>query len=169
MLKAQQTQRIYAMGARLGILESGNKNDNLHTLVYQLTQKESIKSLTEDEYRTVVKNLAERLKLQNMDAPIPHPYKAKKFEDSGRGKMSDGQKRKVWRLMYQIQDLDEKPAQAKLGSRLCGIIKKELHIDAIPKQPFIWLSYQDGIKLIEVLKKYLANAQRRKDGGRGKI
>lgn len=169
MIKPQQTQRIYAMGARLGILEHGNKNDNLHILVYQLTQKESIKSLTEDEYRTVVKDLAERLKLQNMDAPIPHPYKAKKFEDSGRGKMSDGQKRKVWRLMYQIQDLDEKPAQAKLGSRLCGIIKKELHIDATPKQPFIWLSYQDGIKLIEVLKKYLANAQRRKDGGRGKI
>lgn len=51
------------MGARLGILEHGNKNDNLHTLVYQLTQKESIKNLTEDEYYIVVKDLGERLKL----------------------------------------------------------------------------------------------------------
>lgn len=169
MLKPQQTQRIYAMGARLGILEHGNRNDNLHTLVYQLTQKESIKSLSEDEYHIVVKDLAERLKLQNMDAPPCHPYKAKKFEDSGRGKMSDGQKRKVWRLMYQLQELDDKPAQAKLGSRLCGIIKKELHVDALMKQPFIWLTYQDGIKLIEVLKKYLANAQRRKDGVERKV
>lgn len=166
MLKSQQTQRIYAMGARLGILEHGNRNDNLHTLVYQLTQKESIRSLNDNEYKIVVKDLAERLKMQNMDAPPCHPYKAKKFEDSGRGKMSDGQKRKVWRLMYQLRDLDDHPAQAKLGNRLCGIIKKELHIDATPKQPFIWVTYQQGVKLIEVLKKYLDNAQRRKDGVR---
>lgn len=169
MLKPQQTQRIYAMGARLGILEPGNKNDNLHTLVYQLTQKESIKSLTEDEYHIIVKDLAERLKLQNMKVPVPHPYKAKRFEDSGRGKMSDGQKRKVWRLMYQLQDLDEKPAQAKLGDRLCGIIKKELHIDCTSKQPFRWLTYEQGVKLIEKLKKYVANAQRRKDGVKRKL
>lgn len=166
MLKSQQTQRIYAMGARLGILEHGNRNDNLHTLVYQLTQKESIRSLNDNEYKIVVKDLAERLKMQNMDAPPCHPYKAKKFEDSGRGKMSDGQKRKVWRLMYQLRDLDDQPVQAKLGNRLCGIIKKELHIDATPKQPFIWVTYQQGVKLIEVLKKYLDNAQRRKDGVR---
>lgn len=169
MIKPQQTQRIYAMGARLGILEHGNRNDNLHTLVYQLTQKESIRSLNDKEYNLVVKELAERIKLQNMDAPPCHPYKAKKFEDSGRGKMSDGQKRKVWRLMYQLQDLDDKPPQVSLGSRLCGIIKKELRVDATPKQPFIWVTYQQAVKLIEVLKKYLANAQRRKDGVERKI
>jgi hypothetical protein len=152
------------MGARLGILESGNKNDMLHTLVYQLTQKESIKSLTEDEYKLVVKDLAERLKLQNMDIPPCHPYKAKKYEDSGRGMMSDGQRRKVWQLMYQLEKLDIEHSSAKLGDRLCGIIKKELHIDTIPKAPFKWIKYSQGVKLIEILKKYVANAQRRKDG-----
>lgn len=50
MLKPQQTQRIYAMAARLGVLESGNKNDMLHTIVYRLTQKESIRTLDENEY-----------------------------------------------------------------------------------------------------------------------
>ena len=151
------------MGARLGLLDSGNKNDLLHTLVYKHTQKESIKSLNDDEYRIVIKDLAERLKIQNMEIPPCHPYKAQRYEDSGRGKMSDGQKRKVWLLMYQLEELDDKPSSAKLGDRLCGIIKKELHIDSIPKQPFIWLTYQQGVTLIEIIKKYVANAQRRKD------
>lgn len=104
MLKPQQTQRIYAMAARLGVLESGNKNDMLHTIVYRLTQKESIRSLDENEYKTVVSELAERLKLQNLTEP-PKPYKKKKYEDSGRGKMSDGQRRKVWQLMYQLENM----------------------------------------------------------------
>ena len=98
MLKPQQTQRIYAIAARLGVLESGNKNDMLHTIVYRLTQKESIRTLVENEYRTVVAELAERLKLQSLTEP-PKPYKKKRYEDSGRGKMSDGQKRKVRQLI----------------------------------------------------------------------
>lgn len=94
-----------------------------------------------------------------------HPFKAQKREKKGIGKMSDGQIRKVWQLMYSLEKLDIKPSSARLGDRLCGIIKKELHIDAIPKDPFSWLTYQQGVKLIEILKKYIANAQRRKDGG----
>lgn len=166
MLKPQQTQRIYAMGARLGLVESGNKNDLLHELVYSVTQQESIRELTEQEYKKVIKELSERLKLQNLEEPnTVHPYKAKKREQKGIGKMSDGQIRKVWQLMYSLEKLDEKLSSAKLGDRLCGIIKKELHIDALPKAPFEWLTYQQGVKLIEILKKYIANAQRRKDGG----
>lgn len=164
MLKPQQTQRIYAMGARLGLVESGNKNDLLHELVYSITDKDSIRELTEQEYKKVIKELAERLKLQNLEEPPRKPYKAQKYEDSGRGKMSDGQKRKVWRLMYQLEELDTNPSTAKLGDRLCGIIKKELHIDCNSKQPFRWLTYEQGSKLIEKLKIYVANAQRRKDG-----
>lgn len=163
MLKPQQTQRIYAMVARLGVLESGNKNDMLHTIVYRLTQKESIRSLDENEYKTVVSELAERLKLQNLTEP-PKPYKKKKYEDSGRGKMSDGQRRKVWQLMYQLEKYDTEPTTAKLGDRLCGIIKKELKIDCTSKQPFRWLTYNQGVTLIEKLKKYIDSAQRRKAG-----
>lgn len=164
MLKPQQTQRIYAMGTKLGLVENGNKNDLLHELVYGITERDSIKDLTEQEYKKVIKELAERLKLQNLEDPPRRPFKAQKYDESGRGKMSDGQQRKVWQLMYQLEELDNKPSSAKLGDRLCGIIKKELHVDAISKQPFRWLTYQQGITLIEKLKKYVANAQRRKDG-----
>lgn len=57
--------------------------------------------------------------------------------------------------MYSLEKLDKKPSSAKLGDRLCGIIKKELHIDALPKYPFAWLTYQQGVKLIEILKNTL--------------
>lgn len=167
MLKPQQTQRIYAMGARLGLVESGNKNDLLHELIFSLTNKDSVKELDEQEYKRVVAELAKQLKVANLEEPnTVHPYKAKKREQKGIGKVSDGQIRKVWQLMYSLEKLDEKPSTAKLGERLCGIIKKELHIDALPKIPFEWLTYQQGVKLIEILKKYVANAQRRKDGVR---
>lgn len=145
-------------------MESGNKDDMLHALVYRITQKESIRCLTESEYHEVIKELAEQIKVQRLEEPPSHPFKAKKYEESGRGMMSDGQQRKVWRLMYQLEKLDEKPSSARLGDRLCGIIRKELSVDCVAKQPFRWLTYQQGVKLIEILKKYVANAQRRKDG-----
>lgn len=69
MLKPQQTQRLYAMGARLGLVETGNKNDLLHELVYGISEKSSIRELSEQEYKAVVKELAERLKLQNLEEP----------------------------------------------------------------------------------------------------
>jgi hypothetical protein len=151
------------MGARLGILESGNKNDMLHTLVYNHTKKTSIRELTEQEYKAVVKDLAQQLNIQHLEEPV-HPYKKQKREQSGVGMMSDGQQRKVWQLMYELKQYDKEPSAAPLGERLCGIIRKELHIDVTTKQPFRWLTFKQGAILIEKLKKYVANAQRRKDG-----
>lgn len=50
--------------------------------------------------------------------------------------------------MYRLQDAS--PSKAPLGDRLCAIIKKELGMDAFPKDPFAWISYKDGNKLVEV-------------------
>lgn len=52
------------------------------------------------------------------------------------------------------------PSKAPLGDRLCAIIKKELGMDAFPKDPFAWISYKDGNKLVEVLKGYVKTAQK---------
>lgn len=100
MLKPQQTQRIYAMGARLGLVESGNKNDLLHELVYSIAQKSSVRELDEQEYKKVVAELVNKLRIANLTEPkTVHPFKAKKREDKCIGKMSDGQTRKVWQLI----------------------------------------------------------------------
>ena len=42
--------------------------------------------------------------------------------------------------MYRLQDAS--PSKAPLGDRLCAIIKKELGMDAFPKDPFAWISYK---------------------------
>lgn len=57
MLKPQQTQRIYAMAARLGVLESGNKNDMLHTIVYRLTQRRAYALLMKTNTEQLSQNL----------------------------------------------------------------------------------------------------------------
>lgn len=44
----KQIQCIYVIAAKCGLVERGNKEDNLHNLVYQLTEKESISDLTEE-------------------------------------------------------------------------------------------------------------------------
>lgn len=161
MTQAQRTQRIYALGSRLGLLENGNKDDLLHNLVFRLTGKKHISSLNETEYKTVINDLYTQMKIDNYEEP-PHP---KPKYEAVPGMMSIGQQKKVWKLMYQLKGLDNGDQSAALGNRLCGIIKKELHTDVTVKQPFRWLTYAQGSKLIEILKKYIINAQRRKENG----
>ena len=161
MTQAQRTQRIYALGSRLGLLENGNKDDLLHNLVFRLTGKKHISSLNETEYKTVINDMYTQMKIDNYEEP-PHP---KPKYEAVPGMMSIGQQKKVWKLMYQLKGLDNGDQSAALGNRLCGIIKKELHADVTVKQPFRWLTYAQGSKLIEILKKYIINAQRRKENG----
>lgn len=159
MTKSQRTQRIYALGSRLGLLENGNKDDLLHNLVFRLTGKERIRDLNESEAKAVINDMIAQLKIDNLDEP-PHPRH--KYE-SVPGMISVGQQKMVWKLMYQLRDLDIEKSSATLGSRLCSIIKKELNTDSTPKKPFKWINHGQGCKLIEVLKKYVRSAQRRKE------
>lgn len=159
MTKSQRTQRIYALGARLGLLENGNKDDLLHNLVFRLTGKDRIRDLNESEAKAVINDMISQLKIDNLDGP-PHPHHQ---HESVPGMISAGQQKMVWKLMYQLRDLDIEKSSASLGSRLCSIIKKELHTDSTPEKPFKWINHGQGCKLIEVLKKYVLSAQRRKE------
>ena len=161
MTQAQRIQKIYALGSRLGLLENGNKDDLLHNLVFRLTGQKHISQLTEAEYKKVIGNLYDQLKIESYEEP-PHP---KPQYESIPGMMSIGQQKRVWQLMYQLKKFDVAAQSSALGKRLCGIIKKELHTDATEKQPFKWLSYAQGSNLIEILKKYINSAQRRKENG----
>ena len=163
MTQAQRTQRIYALGARVGILDSGNKDDLLHNLVFRLTGKKRIRDLNESEYKAVVNDLCTQLKIDELDEP---PHRRHKYE-SVPGMISEGQQKMVWKLMYQLKEYDLSASASKIGNRLCSIIKKELHTDCSPGQPFKWLSYAQGSKLIEIIKKYVSNARRRKESATG--
>jgi len=75
------------------------------------------------------------------------------------GMITQGQQRKIWRLMYLLNEYS--PSTAKVGNRLCGIIKKELKIDSISKKPFVWIDRDSANKLIEVLKSYIESAKKK--------
>lgn len=161
MTQAQRTQRIYALGSRLGLLENGNKDDLLHNLVFRLTGKSQISKLNEAEYKKVVNELYTQLKIGGYEDP---PHSNATYE-SVPGMISVGQQKMVWKLMYRLKEFDTEVQKTTLGNRLCGIIKKELHADATAKQPFRWLTYAQGTKLIEILKNYVNSARRRAEYG----
>lgn len=158
-LTAVEIRKVYAIGARLGLVESNNKNDALHALVEGVTGKSSVSKLNDDEYRDVMAELYTRLKLSHLEPP-PERRSKKRYE-SNPGKMTEGQQKKVWALMYQLAGCDTEPSTASLGERLSGIIKRQFGIDAMEKQPMRWLSYKQGNQLIEIIKNYIKSAERK--------
>ena len=88
----------------------------------------------------------------------PDVQRRRKQHEEIPGGVTAEQQRKIWRLMYQLRDLDHTPSRATLGERLCGIIRKQLHRDCTPEQPFRFLSLADGWRLIEILKGIVGTA-----------
>jgi hypothetical protein len=147
-----QIRKIYAIGNALGIVESGNGEDELHVLVGGATGKESIRELTYREAAEVISRLEA---LQGRPAP------SKGKGHSRPGGVTPGQQKKIWALMYSLKACDRKPSEVGLGDRLCAVIRKELKMDAAAKDPFAWLSCEQGNQLIEMLKRYVESAKRK--------
>lgn len=117
---AYQIRKIYAIGGALGMVKRNEEDDLLHELVEGMTGKKSIKALTYGEACKVIGELEGR-------QGTPPPRKSgKPLRKTAPGHTSEGQRRKVWALMYRLQDAS--PSKAQLGDRLCAIIKKELGI-----------------------------------------
>ena len=152
-----QIRKIYAIGNALGIKASGNE-DELHVLVGGVTGKDSIKSLTYQEACTVIARLEE---LQGKTASPKPRSKMPKEHQSRPGGVTSGQQKKIWFLMYELKKYDEVPNDVQLGDRLCAVIKKEFGADAIAKNPFAWITFEEGNNLIEILKRYVASARKR--------
>lgn len=68
------------------------------------------------------------------------------------GGLSEGQQKKVWYLMYQLEKYDPAPEGVQLRDRLCGLISRQFGVTAFPTQPFRFLSFSQGNALIEGLK-----------------
>lgn len=155
-----QIKALYALGGSLGIVERGSHDDGLHALVGALTGKETVTALTQKEANLVLAELRNRMK------GMPDPPKKKKQRPTTPSGMTGGQQGKVWRLMYLLSDCDPVPSSASLGDRVSGIIRREFGVDATAKEPFRWMTYQQGGQLIEALKGYVKSAQtRQKKGG----
>lgn len=158
-ISKSQIQKLYAIASKLNLVENGNKNDDFHSIVYSVTNKSSVSELTGAEFYKLKDRLIE---IQNKDNKAngkdgKYKKKTKKEEVNGLEGMTQGQCKKVWYMMYELEKIS--PSSAKIGERLKGIIKKQLKIDVDVKKPFVWLTYKQGNQLIEILKKYAQNVK----------
>lgn len=139
-IKKWQIKRLWGLASKNAL----SKED-----LYAYCNTDSLHKLSYDEANRIIKSLSYK--------PYKKPYKDyKKLNASSvPGMISKGQKKKVWALMYTLKSLDDVENDISLGKRLCAIIKKELGIDALQDNPFLWVEYDDANKLIEVIKKYV--------------
>lgn len=160
---ASFTKRIYALASELGISDSSSGTDDmLHQLVYSITGKLHITELTDAEASEVQNELMKRMRLRNRDRPLKKGGQKKTVP----GMMSVPQQKKAWRLAYRLDEIDH--TEASVAERLLGVIEKVLGITASKADPFRWINFDDGTKLIEQLKRYVRSAERKaKKGGSG--
>lgn len=141
-----QNRRIHAIARSLGITD-----EVLHDLVYDLTQKTSIRELQYSEACRAIGDLEAR-------QVIPHRRGGSSVHSAQPGRASEAQQRKVWAMMYKLEAAS--PSNTPVGDRLCGVIRKELKLSAFPQNPFAFLDFEKCSHLIDVLKRYVRNAEK---------
>lgn len=148
-----QIKVMYAVSRSIGM-----DSDALHTMVMGLTEKESIKTLTEEQAACVIAELKKR---QQPTAIAPPAKSKNKGSITKPGGVTAEQQSKVWALIGELEKLDAVPKKGNYRIRLCGIIKKEFGMDAAANNPFHWLDMKDGIRLIDTLKRYVAQEKKK--------
>lgn len=143
-----QNKRIWGIAHSLGM-----SSDDLHALCNTVTGCYSLKDL---DSRQTADLLAELNKRQGGN----RNYKKKPVQTEA-GMMTAAQQKLAWRYIYRLAELDPTPSKAQPGERMCGAIKKALGITADIKEPFKWIKFNEGIKLIEMLKRYVVSAERK--------
>ena len=153
-----EIKRIYALGAAIGAVERGNKDDNLHALVYTMTGKDSVSELTDSEFKRVERELMSRMQLQHHNEPLKS--KKKEAPAATPGMITSRQQGLAWRYIYRLSELDKEESAATVGERMAGAIRKILCIEARIADPFRWVTADQAEKLIEQLKRYVRSAER---------
>lgn len=116
--------------------DNGFDDDTLYSIINNISGQDSMRNLNKYQANEVITTLKKG--------------KSSKRATAG---MTEGQIKKVWYLMYELEKVS--PSKAKVGNRLKGIVKRQFNMDVDVKTPFIWMTYKDGSKLIEILKKYI--------------
>ena len=148
-----QVKSIYALAAKLGMVERGNHDDALHLLVSGVTGKTSVTELTHAEALAVLQELRKRSK------PATAPSsKAKRYTELPGG-VTASQQKMIWYLMFELEKYDPAPEGVQLRDRLCGIITKQFKVTAFPSQPFRFVTMEQGGALIEGLKSLTERAE----------
>lgn len=134
--------------------EQGNM-DSLHTMIYSMTGKKSTKALTVDEAIQIIDRLKGDMRgFRGSPPPVPRSP----------GMITEGEKKKIWALMYELKKYDACSTDSSLAKRLCKIIKLYTGIDAHPNDPFKFLSHDKANSVIETIKGII-RSQKKSSGG----
>lgn len=140
-----QIKVLYSTASRLGLV-GHNHDDDLHLIIYNMFKKESVKDLTENQYKKVLRYL------DNLT------------NNTENGMITNKQKEYVNTLMQKLAKVS--PSKVPINERLAGIVHKHLNITAIPQEPLIWVTKEQAQKLIVVLKNYI-EFETKKGGNNG--
>lgn len=143
MATKEQIRRIYALGAAAGLLDrSAGNDDNLHLWIKQLSLKDHISELTEQQADFIIKRLE---KYRSQVAPKPEL-------------VTEEQKSMCFKLMYRIADIS--PSEIKPRERLRGVVAKVIGRDICPNGDiFHRVTRAEGSQIIEMLKRILRSEQ----------
>ena len=140
---AKITRKLYALAAKLNLLERGNPEDDFHIIVFRITGKNHVSELTEKEEKAVLTELTEM----------------EQIAENSR-KIGIRQQNKVWALIYELCKID--PSDAKPAERLCGAVEKILGKSSAKSDPFRWVKDDDAAKLINTLNRYVKSAKKKR-------
>lgn len=156
-----QRKTIFGMCKTLGM-----SDDDRRALVYSVTGRESTKELTDSQTEAVIGELRKRC--GGLSVAPPEKRNPKAYKPAVAGMMTTEQQSLAWRYLYRLRELDEKPLLHEdgkpftVGERMAGAIHKICGITAKPgKDIFRWVSFDEGTKLIEGLKRYVRSAERK--------
>ena len=153
MATGKQIQRIYALGAKCGLLdrERGN-DDDLHLWIKQWSQKDHISELTEKQADFIIARLID---YQNNVCP-PKP-KDREF-------ITDEQKRFCFSLAYKLAKLSPSAVEVRerLRGLICKVTDKSIKTDG---DIFYKVTRSEGAQIIETLKRMIRSDERKKKRG----
>lgn len=134
MISKNEIRKLYTIASVHGLV-GRNHDDDLHLIIYNMFKKESVKDLTENQYKKVLKYL------DNLT------------NSTENGMITSKQKQYVNTLMQKLAKIS--PSKVPVNDRLAGIVHKHLNMTAISQDPLLWVTKKQAQKLIVVLKDYI--------------
>lgn len=153
MATGKQIQRIYALGAKCGLLdrERGN-DDDLHLWIKQWSQKDHISELTEKQADFIIARLIDYKEHVCPERPAQIEH------------ITGEQQSLCFRLAYKLAQIS--PSNVEVRERLRGLICKvtgrEAHSDG---DIFYKITRDEGAQIIETLKRIIRSEERKKKRG----
>lgn len=153
MATGKQIQRIYALGAKCGLLDRERGcDDDLHLWIKQWSQKEHISELTEKQADFIIARLIDYKEHVCPEKPAQIEH------------ITGEQQSLCFRLAYKLAQIS--PSNVEVRERLRGLICKVVKRD-IPADGDIFckVSREEGSQVIETLKRIIRSEERKKKRG----